>query len=177
MAASELPMLRSHLNGRAMGSHRPVSEAPLSLAQDPWPWRLTRVRLSEAARLAGVSRSSLYGALAKHRLSCNTDKKGRQWIDVSEIARAYPDKFRSVPQNVPRHTMQQLVETAVKRELRERLADADALIADLRRRLDAEAEERRQLLVILTKMQGLLEDRTQAAAISEPSPWWRRWWR
>jgi hypothetical protein len=51
------------------------------------------------------------------------------------------------------------------------------LIADLRRRLNAEAEERRQLLVILAKMQGLLEDRTQAAAISEPSLWWPRWWR
>jgi hypothetical protein len=160
-----------------MGSHHLVREAPLSLAQYPWPWRLTRVRLSEAARLAGVSRSSLYRALSKHRLSCNTDKEGRQWIDVSEIARVYPDKFRSVPQNVPRHTMQQLVETAVQRELRERLSDKDALIADLRRRLDAEAEERRQLLVILTDIRGLLEDRTQAAAISKPSPWWRLWWR
>jgi hypothetical protein len=73
--------------------------------------------------------------------------------------------------------MQQLVETAVKRELRERLADKDALMADLRCRLDAEVEERRQVLVILTKMQVLLEDRTHTAANSEPSLWWRRWWR
>ena len=194
MAASELSVLRSHLNGRTMGSHRPVREAPLSLAQDPWPWRLTRVRLSEAARLAGVSQSSLYGALAKHRLSCNTDKEGRQWIDVSEIARGYPDTFGSVPRHVPRHAVEQLVETALERELRERLADKDAVIADLRRRLDAEAEARRQVLAMLKAIQRLLENNTQARATAEPlpdppaeaayhaagerrAPWWRRWWR
>jgi hypothetical protein len=155
---------------------------------------VTRVRLSEAARLAGVSPSSLHRALKNGRLSCDTDEKGQRWIDASEIARAYPDTFRSVPRNVPRRTVEQLVETALERELRERLADKDAVIADLRRRLDAEAEERRQLLAILRAIQRLLEDHTQAAASAEPSPdppaeaayhaegerrapWWRRWWR
>jgi hypothetical protein len=155
---------------------------------------VTRVRVGEAARLAGVSPSSLHRALKKHHLSCNTDKKGQQWIDAMEIARAYPDKFRSMRPNVPRHTVVQLVETAVERELRARLADKDALIADLRRRLEDEAEERRQLLAILSKIQQLLEDRTHAAVGTEQSPdppgeaahhaegelrapWWRRWWR
>jgi hypothetical protein len=95
---------------------------------------------------------------------------------------------------VPRHTAEQLVETALERELRERLADKDAVITDLRRRLDVEAEERRQLLGILTAIQRLLEDKTDAGtASSEPlpeaqaeavyhagerrAPWWRRWWR
>lgn len=178
MAALELsapipplkPALHTDLSGRAMGSHRPVREAPLSLADAPWPWRVTRVSLSEAARLAGVSRSSLHRALKKRRLSCDTDEKGQRWIDASELARTYPDTFRSVPRNVPRHTVEQLVETALERELRERLADKDAVIADLRRRLDAEAEERRQFLAILRAIERLLEDHTQAAASAEPSP-------
>jgi hypothetical protein len=171
----------------------PIREAPESLSEAPWPWRVTRVRFSAAARLAGVSHSSLHRALEKRLLSCDADEKGQRWIDVSEIVRAYPDTFGSVPRNEPRHAAKQLVETALERELRERLADKDAVIADLRRRLDAEAEERRQLLVILTAIQRLLEDNTQAAASSEPSPdsqteathhagerrapWWRRWWR
>ena len=50
------------------------------------------------------------------------------------------------------------------RELRARLLDKDAVIDDLRRRLDAEAEERRRLTAILAD---------QRAA---PAPI-RRWWR
>jgi hypothetical protein len=157
------------------------------LADLPSPWRVTRVRLSEAARLAGVSRSSLDKAIKKRRLSCDTDQKGQQWIDASDIARAYPATFRSMPRNVPR-------QSALERELRERLADKDAVIADLRRRLDGEAEERRQVLTMLSEIQRLLKDHMQGAASAEPSPgstpeptydaeierqtpWWRRWWR
>ena len=54
-------------------------------------------------------------------------------------------------------------------DLRERLADKDARLAtceetirDLRSRLDAEAEERRRLLALLTGLR---------------LPWWRRWFR
>ena len=101
--------------------------------------------------------------------------------DSSDIARTYPGTFRLMPQNVPRRT-------ALECELRERLADKDAVIADLRRRLDAEAEERRQLLAMLKEIQRLLENHMQATARAEPSqdrdaeverrtPWWRRWWR
>jgi hypothetical protein len=60
-------------------------------------------------------------------------------------------------------------ETAETRELRARLeaaetriADKDAVIADLRRRLDAEAEERRKLTAMLTDQGG------------RRLPWWRR---
>jgi hypothetical protein len=51
------------------------------------------------------------------------------------------------------------VETAV---LRERLADKDDVIDDLRRRLDAEAEERRKLTLMLTDRRPQIR-------------WWRRW--
>ena len=51
------------------------------------------------------------------------------------------------------------VETAV---LRERLADKDYVIDDLRRRLDAEAEERRKLTLMLTDRRPQIR-------------WWRRW--
>jgi hypothetical protein len=168
-----------------MGSVGPVREAPVSLAHVPRPWRVTRVRSNEAARLAGVSLSS------RHRAP--KDERGQSWTEASEIARAYPDTFRSVPWNPPGHTVEQLVETVLERELRERLADKDALIADLRRRRDAQAEERRQLLEVLRISLRLLEHRGQAAASAEPpdppadaadnspgerrAPWWRRWWR
>lgn len=54
-------------------------------------------------------------------------------------------------------------------DLRKRLADKDAVIDDLRRRLDAaearldaEAEERRKLTAVLTDQRG------------RRAPWWRR---
>ena len=47
--------------------------------------------------------------------------------------------------------------------LREQLADRDATIRDLRTRLDSEAEERRQLLALLTGPARVV--------------WWRRWFR
>jgi hypothetical protein len=90
--------------------------------------------------------------------------------------------------------VEELVERVLERELRERLADKDALIADLRRRRDAQAEERRQLLEVLRIGLRLLEHRGQAAVSAEPppdppadaadhsagerrAPWRRRWWR
>jgi hypothetical protein len=44
---------------------------------------------------------------------------------------------------------------------RETIAQQDATIRDLRTRLDAEAEERRKLIAVLT----------------DRRPWWRRWFR
>jgi hypothetical protein len=61
-------------------------------------------------------------------------------------------------------------------ELEARLSEKDSLIAaheraidDLRRRLDAEAEERRRLTAILTDQRAAVPD-----SVLRPSPWWRR---
>jgi hypothetical protein len=54
--------------------------------------------------------------------------------------------------------------TALQARLEERdrmIAAHEATIADLRTRLDSEAEERRRLMALLT----------------DRRPWWRRWWR
>ena len=51
-------------------------------------------------------------------------------------------------------------------ELRARLADKDAVIDDLRRRLDAESEERRRLTMVLADM--------RAAPVAQPAR--RSWW-
>ena len=55
-------------------------------------------------------------------------------------------------------------------ELRARLADKDAVIDDLRRRLDAEAEERRRLTAILADQRAKPEPAAGPPAL-------RRWWR
>ena len=51
-------------------------------------------------------------------------------------------------------------------ELRARLADKDAVIDDLRRRLDAEAEERRRLTAVLADL------RAAPPAVPARRSWW-----
>jgi hypothetical protein len=57
------------------------------------------------------------------------------------------------------------------RELRARLADKDAVIEDLRRRLDAESEERRRLTLVLADM------RTAPPVAPPPRRFWWPWGR
>ena len=59
------------------------------------------VRLTQAAQLAGVSRSSMHRALKKGRVSYETDARGERWIDTSEIRRVYGQKGQ---RPVPRHS-------------------------------------------------------------------------
>ena len=58
--------------------------------------------------------------------------------------------------------------------LREAVQCRDAMLEDLRRRLDASEAERRQLSERLT---GLLSHRQAGSvpAVAPRSPWWRRW--
>ena len=68
------------------------------------------------------------------------------------------------------HDAPEMIELRARLEAAEaRIADKDAVIDDLRRRLDAEAEERRRLTAILTDQRAAVPD-----SVLRPSPWWRR---
>lgn len=52
----------------------------------------TSVSVSEAARLAGIARSSLYKSwIDKGRLSVTKDVRGRPCVDMAELLRVFPD--------------------------------------------------------------------------------------
>jgi hypothetical protein len=88
-------------------------------------------------------------------------------IDPAELHRVYPAMPATGSRNGQWNDSPPLENgagTPLEREialLRERLADKDDVIDDLRRRLDAEAEERRKLTMVLT-------DRRPR------KKWWRR---
>jgi hypothetical protein len=121
--------------------------------------------LGQAARAANVSKTTIQRAIKSGRVSASRQDDGSYLIDPAELHRAFPrdghgdgEMARSVTANA---TGELRVEVEM---LRERLADKDAVIDDLRRRLDAEAEERRRLTALLTA----------------PQPpgrrgWWRFW--
>ena len=124
--------------------------------------------LGQAAKAVGKSKPTIARAIKRGRLSASRTQTGEFAIDESELHRVFQvsgngsgSMLRSVPGAVPTASLGEL------RVERDRLLaeheDLRETIRDLRTRLDAEAEERRQLLALPTG--------------PERRPWWRRWFR
>ena len=126
--------------------------------------------LGEAAKATGKSKAALSRAIKLHKISATKKDDGSFQIDPAELHRVYPPvQAEQVAQQFPVNT----AATAEIRELRakleaaaERIADKDAVIDDLRQRLDTEGEERRKVQAQLTAL--LTDQRPQPAA--EPPP-------
>jgi hypothetical protein len=124
--------------------------------------------LVQAAKESGKSKSVIHNALKNGRLSGAKNDKGNWQIDPAELFRVFPKgvpkrsggKKRTV-QNPTEHV---LLEQEVE-HLRERLADKDMQVADLRRRLDASEDDRRQAQDRLT---ALLEDKRERKPAARP---------
>jgi hypothetical protein len=115
--------------------------------------------LVQASHATGRSKSTVLRAIRRGVLSANRDEATGGWlIEPAELHRVYPPvapgSFATADDADRNHNGTNA--TAELRELRVRLeASNDAIrvrddvIADLRRRLDAEAEERRRLTAVL----------------------------
>jgi hypothetical protein len=125
------------------------------LACDASPLRNATVRsaganampytLTEAARAVRKDKTTLLRAIRAGKVAAMRDAATRGWlIEPAELHRVYP----VIADAVPRDATHEALEAEV-RGLRARLDDAHATIADLRRRLDAEADERRRLTAVL----------------------------
>lgn len=131
----------------------------------------------EAAEQVGLSKQAVIKAIQRGQLSATKDRKGEWRIDAAELFRVWPAKSQP---STGDGSVDALVDAtgdmastsdvarleAENEQLRERLADKNDVIADLRRRLDAEADERRRLTALLT-----VEDDSPSAPAA---PWWRR---
>jgi len=96
--------------------------------------------LTEAGNAVGMSKNGILKAIRRGAISASRDGAG--WcIDPAELHRVYPAKVTEV---TPANPADVLLE-----EVRGRLAAAEQTIDDLRRRLDREGEERRQLMALL----------------------------
>jgi hypothetical protein len=116
--------------------------------------------LGEAARAVGKSKMTISRAIAAGRISAARNPDGTYSIEPAELHRVFsPVTPESGPGSTALMSRETDAVTATLRELRERLADKDAVIDDLRRRLDQADEERRRLTLMLT----------------DERPWWRRW--
>jgi hypothetical protein len=101
-----------------------------------------------------MTRAGVLKAIKRGAISATRGEGGMYYIEPAELHRIYPPVSQ-----LPAGTTE---ETPVVGELRARLAAAEDTVADLRRRLDREGEERRQAQ---TQLMALLADQRR--------PWWR----
>ena len=146
--------------------------------------------LTQAAEATGKSKSTIFRAIQSGKLSATRDELTQGWlIEPAELHRLYPQADHGTANATPvtHHAMPhemaalrreiEIRDELLAKEQREREAErrnAEETIDDLRRRLDAEGEERRKLTAILT------DQRAQAIITpspeTEPTRTKRGWW-
>lgn len=125
--------------------------------------RSMSLTIREAAEAIGKSKATITRAIRSGRISATREPSGAFLIDEAELYRVFKpaSETRDTSANMMHHDA-----AVLRREvelLREQIATQAATIEDLRRRLDREAEERRQAQEKLT------------AVLTDQRPK-RRWW-
>jgi hypothetical protein len=111
--------------------------------------------LGQAAKEVGLDKSTLSRAIKRGRLSAQRTDSGGYAIEPAELFRVFPPASQkppalSPPIPTPTEALLENRELRIKLEAAElRLREKDEEIRDLRRRLDAESDERRKLTLRL----------------------------
>jgi chromosome segregation ATPase len=122
---------------------------------------MTKVSISEAARLVGISRSSLYrGYISQGKISIERDYRNAPVVDTSELLRVFGDISKATAE----HLSDQGVDMA---QLQAEVARLQALVQLYESQL-AEAKEREEWFK--RKI-----DQLQPQALSGPETK-RKWW-
>ena len=133
----------------------------------------SELSLSEAARVAKKSKSTINRAIKSGKLSATRHNDGSYSIAGSELARAFPDMGSPEPsddaaRNPQRTPAEPPHETEI-RLLREQLESERDTIRDLRSRLDASEAERREAQARIT---ALLIGPQEPTAPTSRRSWW-----
>jgi hypothetical protein len=125
-----------------------------------------KLTAAQAAAQVGMTKAGIIRSIHKGKLSATRNEAGRFEIDPAELFRAYSPVSTSVKSDgeiADNLTDDQSRSYQEKVYLLERIIDdKDDVIADLRSRLDAEADERRKLTLLLTTTQP------------QPRSWWAK---
>jgi len=144
----------------------------------------------QAAEATGVSKQAILRAIKRGTVSASKDIHGEWTIDAAELFRHYQplsvvhtngDASDAAVHTPDTPSVDALREKVVMLERiintkDDMIASKDDTIADLRSRLDSEAEERRKLAMILTDVQHQRAPEVQPAATTAPTERPRSWW-
>ena len=127
-----------------------------------------RMNINQAAKAVGVARSTLYRDIQEGKVSVGKDGRGKPYVNVAELERAYgnvtlSDTSETVSNGQTGTPQKDKKDSVLQREhdlLREKIELLRSERDDLRRRLDDETEERRATQAKLT---ALLTDQRATA--------------
>jgi hypothetical protein len=136
--------------------------------------------LGTAAKAVGKAKSTISKDVKRGKISATRNPDGSVSIDPAELFRVYAPVLEQATGARTDHANDwQPAKTeggnGVEVELlRERVAEQAKMIADLQRRLDLEADERRR---VQERLNGLLTHRQAGSVppVALRSPWWQRW--
>lgn len=139
-----------------------------------------RMNINQAAKAVGVARSTLYRDIQEGKVSVGKDARGKPYVDVSELERAYgsvtlSDTSESVSAGQAETPQKDKKDNTLQREhdlLREQIELLKSERDDLRRRLDEETEERRLAQAKLTAL--LTDQRPKPQEQPEVTGFWSR---
>lgn len=121
---------------------------------------MAQVGITEAARLSGKGRQTIYRAIEAGTLSATRDVHGRATVDIAELERVYgPLRTPGASQDAPPEALNVAV-------LEERLRQLEERVSDQRRELDQVREEKGRLLDLLETQTRLLADRTPRPTVA-----------
>ena len=140
-----------------------------------------RMNINQAAKVVGVARSTLYRDIQEGKVSVGKDGRGKPYVDVAELERAYgsvtlSDTSETVSSGQTGTPQKDKKDSALQREhdlLREQIELLRSERDDLRRRLDDETEERRAAQAKLTAL--LTDQRATASQKAVAGRWARAW--
>ena len=110
--------------------------------------------ISEAARRAGVARSTLYEMKLRGEISFTKSLAGKQGIELSELSRLFPKLLSGIPTNSTRDDMKRQV--ASEREindLKEKVERLERELIEEKKRV-LKSDERLDILLHLTQEQS-----------------------
>ncbi len=126
--------------------------------------------VKEAADLVGMTKTAIFKAIKVGKISAVKDVNGEWQIEPVELFRVYPPVSDS--SRKPSAPSSQPAIDSLQRE-NELLRDT---VNDLRRRLDAESEERRRLSLILNETRTPATQ-SPASQTEQPKGFWARLFR
>lgn len=130
---------------------------------------MSALTLKDAARIAGVSRPTIYRMVSEGKLSVTKDERGVQRVDASELKRVFPKARFETGENLDSVRTRQ-TETGQDRVLEVELRAARELLAVTREALQSEREEKARLLGVVEAQTRMLEDRRTRPEPAQENP-------
>ena len=130
---------------------------------------MTRVSISEAARLTGKSRTTLHRLIKTGELSTCSGERNAKMVDISELLRVFgpfdQPKNEHLTRQVPeqRDTAPADQSEHVIRQLKQQIEHLNILILSKDSHIDS------------LKQAMLLLENHQAKLTEPPAPWWKFW--